>query len=82
MHKSNVNVMEQVVLGTILSFPNGATQDDIVNVLSSRYPGSNFTARVTALKHKNLVVETGQKRAGSTGRNQRVLKATLLSAQQ
>lgn len=78
MYKSDVSAMEQVVLGTILSFPEGATQDDIERVLQQRYRSSNFTARLSSLKRKGLIQETGDKRTGFSGRKQKVLEATLL----
>lgn len=71
-----LNAMEQVVLGAILSFPNGATQDDIAKVITPRYPNANFTARFADLKRKGIIAATGEFRPGSLGRKQSVLKVT------
>lgn len=67
--------MEQVVLGAVMVFPNGATQDDVVNLLEPYgYRYGTITPRFRPLLNKGLLVETGEKRKGKSGRSQRVVK--------
>jgi hypothetical protein len=74
------NAMEQVILGAILMHPEGATQDDVERIVRVKFPSASVTPRFSALKRKGLVVETGEKRAGVSGRPQAVLKAAAFTA--
>lgn len=71
----NVTSMEQVVLGAITMHPQGATQDDVLGILTPKYPQSSITARFSALLDKGLVYDTGERRKSVRGRSQRVLRA-------
>jgi len=70
----DVNKMEQLVLDVIKSFPEGCISQDVESALA-QYRASSITPRYRPLIHKGLVVDTGQKRPGFSGRNQRVMKA-------
>ena len=53
---------------------DGLTQDELLRLFPG-YSYSSITARPSALKRKNLVVATGEKRPGESGRAQAVLVA-------
>jgi hypothetical protein len=67
--------LEQMVLDAIVhSGARGMTQDE----LRDRFPDfsySSITARPAALKRKGLIVDSGERRPGHSGRGQAVLKA-------
>jgi len=72
----NVNRMESIVLFHIWnSGPNGVTQDELLAELSPHYRYSTVTSRPAALKRKGLVVDSGERRPGVSGRSQIVLIA-------
>ncbi len=52
----------------------GATQDELLEAFPE-FSYSSITARPSALKRKGLVIDTGVKRKGRSGRMQRVLVA-------
>lgn len=53
----------------------GITQDELIDALPGvKYP--SLTARFSALLRNGLIVDTGERREGRSGRNQRVLVAT------
>ena len=66
--------MEQIVLDVIRSFPNGCISQDVENALP-HIRVSSITPRFRPLIRKGLVIETGEKRPGFSGRNQRVMRA-------
>jgi hypothetical protein len=66
--------LEQLVLDVIRSYPNGCISDDVRKALSD-LPYSSVTARFSALVRKGRVQVTGEKRAGESGKHQRVLMA-------
>lgn len=69
--------LEALVLNTIKRFSRGGCiQDDILALLKG-YPYSSITARFRALLDKSLIEETGERRAGKSGRKQRVLRAVI-----
>jgi len=68
--------LEQIVLGAIIMHPRGATQDDVLATLPN-ISYASITPRFKPLLNKGLIVATGEKRKGRSGRSQRVLKATL-----
>ena len=70
----DVNKMEQLVLDVIKSFPNGCISQDVESALA-QYRASSITPRYRPLMKKGLIVDTGEKRPGFSGRNQRVMKA-------
>ena len=66
--------MEQIVLDVIRSFPNGCISQDVESELA-QYRASSITPRYRPLMKKGLIVDTGEKRPGFSGRNQRVMRA-------
>jgi len=66
--------LEQIVLDTIRSFPNGCISQDVEHMLAE-YRASSITPRYRPLMKKGLIVDTGEKRPGFSGRNQRVMRA-------
>jgi hypothetical protein len=66
--------LEQIVLDTIRSFPSGCISQDVEHMLAE-YRASSITPRYRPLMKKGLIVDTGEKRPGFSGRNQRVMKA-------
>lgn len=67
--------IEQVVLGAVMVFPNGAIQDDVLQLLEPQgYKYGTITPRFRSLLNKGLLVDTGEKRKAKSGRSQRVLK--------
>lgn len=73
--KLNSADLEHMVYHDIRKFgENGCIQDDIL-ALHPGKPYSSITARFASLIRKRLIVETGEKRNGNSGRAQRVLRA-------
>jgi hypothetical protein len=70
------NKLEIKVLMVIKSFSNGCTLQDIELALPELRP-SSISPRIKPLMIKGLIYDTGQKRPGFSGRNQRVIKAVL-----
>lgn len=66
--------MEQIVLDVIRSFPDGCISQDVESELA-QYRASSITPRYRPLMKKGLIVDTGEKRPGFSGRNQRVMRA-------
>jgi len=66
--------MEQIVLDTIKSFSNGCISEEVENALP-HIRASSITPRYRPLMKKGLIVDTGKKRPGFSGRNQRVMRA-------
>ena len=66
--------LEQIVLDTIRSFPQGCISQDVESELA-QYRASSITPRYRPLMKKGLIMDTGEKRPGFSGRNQRVMKA-------
>lgn len=71
--KTIVNNMETVVLDAIKAFPDGCIADDVVAHLQMRW--DTVTPRFAPLIRKKLIIDTGERRKGASGRSQRVLKA-------
>lgn len=65
--------LEQLVYETIRQFPNGCISDE-VRAMFPHYPYSSITARYRALLDKGFIEDTGQRKPGRSGRNQRVMK--------
>jgi hypothetical protein len=65
--------LEERVYQTVRGFGVlGCTQDDVL----AKHPGapySSITARFSSLLRKNLIVDTGVRRPGQSGRKQRVV---------
>lgn len=72
----NTTALEQMVLGAIMMCPNGATQDDIMAILLTKgISNQSITPRIKPLLTKGVIFDTGEKRKGTSGRSQRVVKA-------
>ena len=73
-HAVDTKTMESIVYEVIRSHPNGCISDDVIAELKNfSYP--SITARYKALITKQLVLDTGEKRPGKSGKLQRVMKA-------
>lgn len=70
-----VTSMELKVLSVIKSFNCGCISDEVRGEFPSDRSYSSVTARYKALMEKGLIVDTGVKRPGKSGRLQRVMKA-------
>ena len=71
----DINRLEQMILEDIeLAGVWGMTQDDLIR-MHPGYSYSSITARPAALKRKGLIFDSGERRAGRSGRKQAVLKA-------
>lgn len=71
----DTSILEEMVLNAISRHgETGAIADQILNEFPS-YPYSSITARFSALIRKGLVLDTGERRAGKSGRGQRVMVA-------
>ena len=66
--------IENMVYEAIKGFPDGCISDDVL-AMFPQYPYSSITARYRALLDNGFIEITGV-RAGKSGRNQRVMKAT------
>jgi hypothetical protein len=71
--KSITTDLEQVVLDCLKTFPDGATMDQIVDALGM--PAVSVSPRFAPLLRKKLIIDTGERRKGLSGRSQRVLKS-------
>lgn len=75
-----VNKLERMVLNAIRDAGrNGMTQQELLAKFKN-YSYSSITARPSALKRKGLVVDSGNRRVGGSGRKQMVLIASELAA--
>ena len=72
----NVSSMEQTVLDVIKSYPKGCITEQIEWDLPD-VRISSISPRIRPLINKGLIIDTGEKRPSSSGRNQRVLKAVV-----
>ena len=74
-HSLDVTRLEEMVYQAIkASGERGMTADDLLTKFSY-LPYSSVTARPAALKRKGLIYDSGERRTGSSGRGQAVLKA-------
>tara|TARA_R110000868_G_scaffold410409_1_gene698372 strand:+ start:137 stop:481 length:345 start_codon:yes stop_codon:yes gene_type:complete len=71
----DITRLEQMILEDIqLAGVWGMTQDDLIR-MHPGYSYSSITARPASLKQKGLIFDSGERRAGRSGRGQAVLKA-------
>ena len=70
----NTTDIETTVLKAVASFPDGATLDDVMSVLSDMSVVT-VSPRFRPLMTKGLIRDTGEKRMGKAGRKQRVVQA-------
>lgn len=67
--------LEALVLDAIRNAGNlGVTADELL-AMFPEHSYSSITARPAALKRKNLIYDSGERRSGRSGRSQAVLKA-------
>jgi len=75
-----VTQLERMVLSAIKSAGNqGMTQQELIEKFSN-YSYSSITARPSALKRKGLIVDSGERRVGKSGRKQAVLVSSEFAA--
>lgn len=77
-HEAAANVdttkLEQMVYDAIRSFGERGCISDEVRAKFSGFPYSSITARYRALLDKGFIEDTGMRRQGISGRNQRVMR--------
>ena len=66
--------LEGLVYSTIYRFGNRGCISDEVREFYPNYPYSSITARYRALMDKGFIEDTGERRQGKSGRNQRVMR--------
>ena len=74
--KVDTTKLEQLVYETIKSYGQGGCISDQVLGNFPQMPYSSITARYKALMDKSLIEDTGERRAGKSGRPQRVMRTT------
>lgn len=67
--------LEKMVYRTIKTFGRKGCISDDVRAIHIEYAYSSITARYGSLIEKGLVIDTGERRAGLSGRGQRVMRA-------
>jgi len=68
--------LEELVYRAIYSFGRSGCISDNILGMYNEYPYSSITARYRALLDKGYIVDTGERRKGKSGKNQRVLCAS------
>ncbi len=68
--------LELMVYEAVCGFVHGCIQDDVLACFPG-VPYSSVTARFRALLDKGLIVDTGERRKGRSGRSQRVLQRAV-----
>lgn len=68
--------LEWIVYKAIRSYGHHGCISDQLLAIFHTYPYSSITARYRALLDKNYIEDTGERRPGKSGRNQRVMRAT------
>jgi hypothetical protein len=74
--KVDTTRLEALVYETIAAYGEAGCIIDDVRARFLRFPYSSITARPSALIAKGLVEDTGKRRPGNSGRNQRVMRIT------
>lgn len=74
-HLVDTTALEKTVLRIIAQYPDGIISDDVRRRLSS-LSYSSVTARYRSLLDKGYIIDTGLRAAGSSGRQQRIMKVT------
>jgi hypothetical protein len=67
--------LERMVYEVICMYPNGCTSDQIIKHFPNKGV-QTISPRLAPLIRKGLIYDTGERRPGSAGRKQRVLKKT------
>jgi hypothetical protein len=73
-HEVDTTRLEGLVYSTIHRFGNRGCISDEVRALYPNYPYSSITARYRALLDKGFIEDTGERRKGVSGKNQRVMR--------
>jgi len=66
--------LERMVYEVIASFPKGCISDDVIRALPS-HGVQTLSPRYAPLIKKGFIVDTGERRVGKSGKQQRVMKA-------
>ena len=69
--------LEGMVYETIRKFGSTGCISDEVRALHPHYPYSSITARYRSLIDKGFIEDTGHRKVGLSGRNQRIMKAIV-----
>ena len=73
---TNTNRLEAEVVWAIAHFMDGCIYDDVIKLLHHRRVHS-IQPRFAPLLRKRIIIATGEKRVGLSGRKQRVVKINL-----
>ena len=73
---TNINKLEAEVVWAIAHFMDGCIYDDVIKLLPHRRVHS-IQPRFAPLLRKRIIINTGEKRVGLSGRKQRVVKINL-----
>ena len=68
--------LERMVYEVILQYPNGATGDEIMRHFP-HHGIQTISPRYAPLIRKGFIEDTGERRKGSSGRSQRVMRAII-----
>lgn len=81
---SPVTHLESFVYDIICDFPEGCTQDEVLQRAKHHgdFAYSSITARFRGLIDKKKIVRTDERRKGRSGRNQSVLLADIYATDQ
>ena len=74
--KVDTTKLEKMVYETIRAHGINGCISDRVRMLHPAYPYSSITARYRALLDKGMIIDSGVRMPGRSGRNQRVMVAT------
>lgn len=73
----DTKTIEKLVWEVIRSYPDGCISDEVLAELH-HLPYSSVTARYQGLLRKKLIIDTGDRRNGKSGKPQRVMKAVYI----
>jgi len=73
----DTQTLEKLVWEVIRSHPDGCISDEVLAELN-HLPYSSVTARYQGLLRKKLIIDTGDRRNGRSGKPQRVMKAVYI----
>lgn len=76
----DTSALEWIVYKAIRSYGERGCISDQLLATFKTYPYSSITARYRALLDKNYIEDTGERRPGKSGRNQRVMRAVKRGA--
>ena len=69
----DTTMLEALVYSAVYAHPEGCIQDEVLAMYPHK-PYSSITARFRALLDKKLIEDTGLRKKGRSGRNQRIVK--------